>query len=350
MVILKRPNEVKWNNIKARAFFYEDREVIDLVSELSEIENIVIAHHESPIGETLLDFCEGFDSSDCLALATIAEINNHIEEIRISDDFKLSVEKLMAYLEEVMLHAPYFSCLYALIYNQMAKAGKLDFSTIAEWIEEIERCHYEAGLTIDLFLRVNESGTPTPSREHFDYETKPMWLSINSTWFEPLYLDGNTPCILSASFVTGLEYAGHKGRMPEYTFGYVVYPEMTGDLINFIVAEYIKRGVGVKKCKNCGRDFVSQRNNQVDYCDRVISNTGKTCRQLGAIRVYQNKQNENPVMREYNKSYKTHNARIRYGTLTKEAFADWSVRAREMRKKCMDGEITLEQFVEWLKD
>ena len=57
---------------------------------------------------------------------------------------------------------------------------------------------------------------------------------------------------------------------------------------------------------------------------------------------------ENPAIREYKRSYKTHNARIRYGLMTREEFTAWSVEAREKRDKCVAGDLPMEEFVAWL--
>jgi len=40
--------------------------------------------------------------------------------------------------------------------------------------------------------------------------------------------------------------------------------------------------------------------------------TGKTCKEIGAIRVYQEKVSKEPAIKAYNKEYKAHFARIKY--------------------------------------
>ena len=52
----------------------------------------------------------------------------------------------------------------------------------------------------------------------------------------------------------------------------------------------------------------------------------------------------------YNRAYKTHNARIRYGTMTREEFKAWTEEAKKRRDACQAGESSLERFEEWLKD
>ena len=84
------------------------------------------------------------------------------------------------------------------------------------------------------------------------------------------------------------------------------------------------------------------------YCNRKMDGSTKTCRQNGALRVYENRKQQNPVMREYKRSYKSHNARIRYGLMTRDDFAAWSQEARDRRDKCVNGDLSLDDFVEWL--
>ena len=45
---------------------------------------------------------------------------------------------------------------------------------------------------------------------------------------------------------------------------------------------------------------------------------------------------------------KAHNARIRYGLMTREEFNTWSQEARRKRDDCVAGKLSLEEFVAWL--
>ena len=102
------------------------------------------------------------------------------------------------------------------------------------------------------------------------------------------------------------------------------------------------------QCKNCGRYFVVTGNITQDYCTRLMEGSEKTCRQMGAVVQYQSRQMKNPATREFTRSYKAHNARVRYGTMTKAEFTAWSKTAREKRDACVAGKLSLEDFVAWL--
>ena len=128
----------------------------------------------------------------------------------------------------------------------------------------------------------------------------------------------------------------------------VLYPNTVRDLYNYLKAYCLRLPLPIHKCKNCGRYFVVTGNITQDYCTRLMEGSEKTCRQMGAVVQYQSRQMKNPATREFTRSYKAHNARVRYGTMTKAEFSAWSKMAREKRNACVAGKLPLEDFVAWL--
>lgn len=128
----------------------------------------------------------------------------------------------------------------------------------------------------------------------------------------------------------------------------VLYPNTVRDLYNYLKAYCLRLPLPIHKCKNCGRYFVVTGNITQDYCTRLMEGSEKTCRQMGAVVQYQSRQMKNPAAREFTRSYKAHNARVRYGTMTKAEFTAWSKTAREKRDACVAGKLSLEDFVAWL--
>ena len=128
----------------------------------------------------------------------------------------------------------------------------------------------------------------------------------------------------------------------------VLYPNTVRDLYNYLKAYCLRLPLPIHKCKNCGRYFVVTGNITQDYCTRLMEGSEKTCRQMGAVVQYQSRQMKNPAAREFTRSYKAHNARVRYGTMSKAEFSAWSKTAREKRDACMAGKLPLEDFVAWL--
>ena len=128
----------------------------------------------------------------------------------------------------------------------------------------------------------------------------------------------------------------------------VLYPNTVRDLYNYLKAYCLRLPLPIHKCKNCGRYFVVTGNITQDYCTRLMEGSEKTCRQMGAVVQYQSRQMKNPATREFTRSYKAHNARVRYGTMTKAEFTAWSKEARKKRDLCTGGKLSLEDFVAWL--
>jgi hypothetical protein len=129
----------------------------------------------------------------------------------------------------------------------------------------------------------------------------------------------------------------------------VLYPDTLADLHKFIIAQYLQSNVKFKKCKNCRSYFAVLGNSKLEYCNRRIAGSKKTCRQVGSMLIYQTKKLENPINKAYTKAYKTHNARIRYGIMTHKEFEAWSIEARERRDKCLAGLLDFEDFMDWLR-
>lgn len=116
----------------------------------------------------------------------------------------------------------------------------------------------------------------------------------------------------------------------------------------FLLYRYLQEDLHLRRCKYCERWFATHGHTKLEYCDRLIENSTKTCREMGSLRLYEQRKMEDPAMREYKRSYKTHNARIRYGIMTREEFTAWSVEARARRDLCTAGKLPLEEFVAWL--
>lgn len=126
------------------------------------------------------------------------------------------------------------------------------------------------------------------------------------------------------------------------------------NLIHFDNIEMQRRGIELKRCKNCGKYFVPETRSDEIYCNNIFKGN-RTCRQIG----YENKVNGNEVLREYRKIYKTQNARKQRNKDNiqglEQRFSDWSAYAKEQLVKCQNGEITLAEMranispTDWMK-
>lgn len=129
----------------------------------------------------------------------------------------------------------------------------------------------------------------------------------------------------------------------------VLRPKYLHEIIEFFVRACVQREQRFRVCKNCGKYFALSGYTNTEYCDRPYGNTGKTCKEIGALNTWQKKRTENPVVNAYSKAYKKRFAWIKYHKITKEDFYEWSEQARNLRDKCLAGEIALTELKLWLE-
>jgi hypothetical protein len=134
------------------------------------------------------------------------------------------------------------------------------------------------------------------------------------------------------------------------TFTEVLCPKDIYEIIDYFVRRCIMKELPFRVCKNCGKYFPLTGHINTEYCDRPFDSAGRTCKEIGALRVWEKKKKENPAFKAYSKAYKKRFAWIKYGKITQEAFYGWSEQARKMREQCANGKISLEEFKEWLEN
>lgn len=130
----------------------------------------------------------------------------------------------------------------------------------------------------------------------------------------------------------------------------VLYSASILDMIDYSLRSCVERGVTVRRCKNCGRWFPQTGRVSAEYCERPVAEGQQTCREAGAFQQWTKKQSDDPVFKAYRKEYKKRFAWIKAGRISDTDFYAWSEQAREMKKKCDSEDITLEEYVEWLKN
>ena len=87
-----------------------------------------------------------------------------------------------------------------------------------------------------------------------------------------------------------------------------------------------------------------------EYCERPVAKGQQTCREAGAFQQWTEKQSDDPVFKAYRREYKRRFAWIKAGRISDTDFYAWSEQAREMKKKCDCGDISLEEYGKWLKN
>ena len=134
--------------------------------------------------------------------------------------------------------------------------------------------------------------------------------------------------------------------------------ENAEEQIRFELFKVIQNNFTINKCENCGRLFIptttsnnpnQKGRNDQKYCNNLYLDTGKTCREIGALNKQKQKVQNSLILKEYNREYKR-----MYGlhyNHTKEfkekQFKEWSKKAREIRDTYIDEQI--EEFKVELK-
>ena len=69
------------------------------------------------------------------------------------------------------------------------------------------------------------------------------------------------------------------------------------------------------------------------YCDRIApGETDRTCREVGARAVFENKIQNDDAWKLYKRAYKKYYARVMKGSMSREDFNVWAERAAAKRK------------------
>lgn len=126
-----------------------------------------------------------------------------------------------------------------------------------------------------------------------------------------------------------------------------------GSIIYVTFMEMIRNNIYVKKCKHCNKYFIITGRIDTEYCDNPASGyDNKTCKEVGPLIDYNLKVKNNLLLKEYQRLYKSKHAGLRKITnpatykIEKEKLIEWRIKVKPIADK---GEMTLEEFKEWLK-
>ena len=135
--------------------------------------------------------------------------------------------------------------------------------------------------------------------------------------------------------------------------------ETAEDQIRFELFKVIQNNFVINKCENCGRLFIpattsnnpyQKGRNDQKYCNNIYKDTGKTCKEIGALNKRKEKVENSTILQEYNREYKRiHRAHYTHTKEFKEKkFKESSKKARQLRDSYTDEQI--EEFkVELMK-
>ena len=120
--------------------------------------------------------------------------------------------------------------------------------------------------------------------------------------------------------------------------------------IRFELFKIIQNNFSINKCENCGRLFIpitSSKNpnqkgrNDQKYCNNLYKDTGKTCREIGALNKRKGKVQNSPILQEYNREYKRmYSLHYNHPQKFKEMkFNEWSKKAQKLRDNYSNEQI-----------
>lgn len=133
-----------------------------------------------------------------------------------------------------------------------------------------------------------------------------------------------------------------------YELVMVLVPQKLEEIWNYLLSVYVSSGIRFKRCENCKRFFATNGRGNPKFCERIIEGKDKSCRQLMPKLNFLSKAEKDPAVWLYNRAYKTMYSRVTVGAMRKELFKEWSKEARAKRDECSRGDISPEQYSEWL--
>ena len=137
----------------------------------------------------------------------------------------------------------------------------------------------------------------------------------------------------------------------DYENEVINYPlETMDDVIRFDMMQMLVNKVKFKPCKCCGHYFIPGGRVNSEYCDRIMPGETKPCNEIGALKTFDIVHKDDDIHKAYITAYRRMDSRQRAKLITKDEFKQFGKIARAERKKCYNGEITLEQFQTWLDD
>lgn len=104
------------------------------------------------------------------------------------------------------------------------------------------------------------------------------------------------------------------------------------DFLYLELGKAIEHGNAPRKCRLCGHWFLHEQGDKTVYCNRIApGETEKTCREVGARAVFENKIRAEETWKLYKRAYKKYYARVMKGNMSREEFNAWVEHAAAQR-------------------
>lgn len=104
------------------------------------------------------------------------------------------------------------------------------------------------------------------------------------------------------------------------------------DFLYLELGKAIEHGNAPRQCRLCGQWFLHEQGDKTVYCERIApGETEKTCREVGARAVFENKIRAEETWKLYKRAYKKYYARVMKGNMGREEFNAWVEHAAAQR-------------------
>ena len=122
------------------------------------------------------------------------------------------------------------------------------------------------------------------------------------------------------------------------------------DILELEFTKMLEQNVHFRKCKRCGKYFIMKGKYDTRYCDRVAEGESRSCQEIAAAENYKTKHADDKATAIYSKYYKRYSARVKVRQIKEADFKKWKYQAMTKRDECTNGNITPEEFTEWMEE
>lgn len=112
--------------------------------------------------------------------------------------------------------------------------------------------------------------------------------------------------------------------------------------------------IKIRECANCGKYFFPISKSNEKFCTNRISRTSKkTCRAVGAFKVYNNKIKDNEIESLIRTTSSYFSMQVKRNSdidLYKKKYDEWKNNYKQKKTLYKNNEITKEELIEWIKN
>ncbi len=125
--------------------------------------------------------------------------------------------------------------------------------------------------------------------------------------------------------------------------------ESLHEFLELELSKLLEYDIKLKCCERCGQWFTYKGNYDARYCNRIHLGELRSCRDLAAEENYKLKMEKNEALPIYRKYYRRYSARVKVNQIKEADFKKWKYKALVKRNECSAGNITTEEYIDWLE-